>query len=255
MTERIAIVTGGLAGIGLAISQHLIEAGIKVAIGQRDVTSPERLDKAKELLDGNFFAHPLDVKSETSVKEFIEAVEQELGSADILVNSAGVGIQRTVSRHSLEEWNSVIETNLTGPFLMSRACLPSMKEQKWGRIINIASTAATAAMPDYPAYCASKSGLLGLTRAVALEGAPHGVSCLAVSPTWVETDMLHKSAKASAKHNGTKYEEELESIKQANPQNRLVHANEIASLVTFLCGETAPALTMEDIQVNAGAYW
>src|SRR6056297_3189541 len=122
---------------------------------------------------------------------------------------------------------------------MMRACLPGMKARGWGRIVNLASTAATTAVPDHPAYCASKSGVLGLSRAAALEGAPHGVTCVTVSPTWVETDMLHQS--------GHSYEEEIAALAQANPQNRLVQPQEIAALVAFLCSDAAPALTMEDI--------
>ena len=252
---RTAIVTGGLSGIGLSISKHLLAKGMNVAIGQRRAADTGFTDKLFSEHENNLHVATLDVRSEQSVADFVKQTRTRFDNVDILVNSAGVGIHKTVSGHSLDAWNNVIETNLTGCFLTIRECLPHMIENKWGRIINIASTAARAAMPDFPAYCASKAGLLGLSRAVALEGAPHGVSCVAVSPTWVETDMLQQSVKKQAKTNNTSYETEMENIQKANPQNRLVQTDEIASLVTFLCGETAPALTMEDIQINAGAYW
>ncbi|MEM9913100.1 MAG: SDR family oxidoreductase, partial [Pseudomonadota bacterium] len=136
-----------------------------------------------------------------------------------------------------------------------RAVLPAMIEQGYGRIVNIASTAAHTAMADHPAYCASKSGLLGLSRAAALEGAPHGVACITVSPTWVETDMLQHSAALMARENGTDVAEEIADLARANPQNRLVQPEEVAAVVAFACSEQAPALTMEDIQVSAGAHW
>ncbi len=138
---------------------------------------------------------------------------------------------------------------------MMRACLPGMKARGWGRIVNVASTAARTAVADHPAYCASKAGLLGLSRAVALEGAPHGVSCVTVSPTRVETDMLHQSAAIMAQKSARSYEAEIAALAAANPQNRLVQPQEIAALVAFLCSDAAPSLTMEDISVNAGAHW
>ena len=197
----------------------------------------------------------LDVRSESSVDDFCQAVRAETGRIDALVNAAGISAHQTVSGHALGEWQEVIDTNLTGPFLMTRACLPDMIAAGWGRIVNIASTAARTAVADHPAYCASKSGLLGLTRAVALEGAPHGVTCVAVSPTWVETDMLRQSAGIMAKTAGHSTEAEIAALAKANPQNRLVQPSEIAALVGFLCSDAAPALTMEDISVNAGAHW
>ncbi len=130
-----------------------------------------------------------------------------------------------------------------------------MMESKWGRIVNLASTAATTAEPTHAAYCASKSGLLGLTRSVALEGAPIGVTCTSVSPAWVETEMLKNSTEAMAKTSGRSVEEEIKEIETANPQNRLVQTSEAAELVSFLCSDLSPALTMEDIQVNAGSFW
>ena len=121
--------------------------------------------------------------------------------------------------------------------------------------MNIASTAANTAQSTHAAYCASKAGLLGLSRAVALEGASHGVTCTTVSPTWVETEMLHGSIEKMAKRSGRTIADERQTIAKANPQHRLVQPSEIAELVSFLSSDLAPALTMEDIQINAGAFW
>lgn len=252
---RVAIVTGGLAGIGLAIAQALTQAGHTVAIGARRGADKDLKAEVQDKIGPDTFIAPLDVCQKGSVAAFCMAVKNRFGAPLILVNAAGITRHQTVSDHDIDAWNDVIETNLTGSFLMIRALLPDMIDQKWGRVVNIASTAAHTAVADHPAYCASKSGLLGLSRAVALEGAPHGVTCTTVSPTWVETDMLRTSAATMAAQNGTTQADEIATLAQANPQNRLVQPQEIAALVAFLCSDAAPALTMEDIQVNAGALW
>lgn len=253
--QKVAVVTGGLVGIGLAISQALLKSGLRVVIGTRRGGTAEARDVVQRDLGPAASIYPLDVRDETSVTTFCEAVLRDIGEIDILVNSAGVTSHEMLTEQSLSSWRDVLDTNLTGPFLMMRGCLPGMKARGWGRIVNIASTAAHTAVADHPAYCASKAGLLGLSRAAALEGAPHGVSCITVSPTWVETEMLHQSAAIMARKSGRTHEAEIDALAAANPQNRLVQPKEIAALVAFLCTDAAPALTMEDISVNAGAHW
>ena len=253
--SRTAVVTGGLIGIGQAVAKILGQNGFRVAIGARRGGDPQQQSQARALIGANTIIHPLDVRDESSVAAFCKAVEAETGQIDVLVNSAGTSLHQTICGHTLSDWQDVLDTNLTGPFLMTRACLPAMKDAGWGRIVNIASTAARTAAEDHAAYCASTSGLLGLTRAVALEGAPYGVTCNSVSPTWVETDMLRRSAAIMAQKKGRLEADEIAELAQANPQNRLVQPVEIAALVAFLCSDAAPALTMEDISVNAGAHW
>lgn len=255
MTDRVAVVTGGLTGIGHAIVAELKRQNIRVATGARSGGDPNVQTRMQETFGSDILVSALDVSDEASVDAFFDAVTSALGPVDILVNAAGITLHQTTSDHSLTDWTRVIETNLTGPFLTTRAVLPGMMARGWGRIINIGSTAARTAQPDYPAYCASKAGLLGLTRSVALEGAPHGVTCLMVSPTWVETDMLRSSAALMAESRGTTPEDEVAAIAQSNPQNRLVQPQEIAALVAFACSDAATALTMEDIQINACAHW
>lgn len=243
LAGRVAIVTGGASGIGLACAGALAAAGARVAVGSRRGTGRAAL------------AGALDLRDAASVAGFVAAVESALGPPDILVNAAGITLIQTVEGHREADWLDVIDTNLTGPFRMIHAVLPGMKARGRGAIVNIASTAARVAAADHAAYCASKAGLVGLTRAVALEGAPHGVRCVAVSPTWVETEMLRASAATMAQASGRTPAEEVAAIARATPQNRLVQPAEIAALVAFLVSDLAPALTMEDIQVNAGALW
>ncbi len=247
--NKIAIVTGGTSGIGLDVARVLRQRGAIVAIGGRNP------DKHKSLQDSGFLIAHLDVCNTDSVEAFVTLVTDTVGAPDILVNSAGVSVHQQVVGHTDDDWNAVIDTNLNGPFRMIRRCLPHMMNGNWGRIVNIASTAATTAEATHAAYCASKSGLLGLTRSVALEAAHCGVTCTSVSPTWVETEMLRSSMQKMAARSGRTVGEEKKDIEAANPQNRLVQPSEIAELVSFLCSDLSPALTMEDIQVNAGAFW
>ena len=253
--QRIAIITGGFNGIGLASAIALAKNGAKIALGARRGDDPEKIAYAKTKIGADIFTAKLDVADKASVEDFVARVARDLGPANILVNSAGISTHQLVEGHSEDAWLNVININLNGVFRMIRACLPAMKSQGFGRIVNIASTAAHTAMSEYAAYCASKSGLLGLTRAVALEGAAHGICAVSVSPTWVETEMLQATAQEMADKAGISYEQQIAQIAASNPQKRLVKPEELGALVAFCCSDAAAALTMEDICVNAGAHW
>ena len=250
---RIAIITGGFSGIGKAIALALAERGATIAVGAR--RQPAATVEELEAASDRCFFHRLDVGSVDSIAEFVDALAVQHGNADILVNSAGVTAHEFVCGHDEQSWLDVIDINLSGPFRMIRACLPAMKARNWGRIINIGSTAATTASADHAAYCASKSGLLGLNRAVALEGAPHGVSSTVISPTWVQTEMFDSSMAIQASSAGRSSDEEITALVAEQPQKRLVQPRELGALAAFLCHDDALGITMEDIQVNAGALW
>ena len=253
LEDRIAIVTGGFSGIGKAIAMALAERGATIAIGARRL--PEDVVEELDGVVDRLFCQRLDVADVDSIDAFIDGLKRACGDADILVNSAGVTAHEYVCNHDEKSWLDVIDINLSGPFRMIRACLPQMIEQGWGRIINIGSTAATTAVADHAAYCASKSGLLGLSRAVALEGAPHGVSSVVISPTWVQTEMFDNSMSIHARNAGRSVEEEIAALIAEQPQKRLVQPRELGALAAFLCHDDALGITMEDIQLNAGALW
>lgn len=271
LSNRVALVTGGSTGIGRAISLALAEAGASVAVGTLLDTSPRVtevgyrpsssemdavIDAIKQKGTRGFGAH-LNVCEIDSVELFKNKAEAELGPIDILVNVAGIYKRENLVGHRMEHWKSTIETNLTGPFLTTRAFLGGMIERRWGRIINIASTAASVGAVGHGAYCASKAGVLGLTRCTALEGGPYGVTCNAISPGQIDTPSTRLSYDGQKVR--TLSDEQLRASltgwSKTNPQNRLVEANEIASLAVYLCTELAFGISAQDLTVSGGALY
>jgi NAD(P)-dependent dehydrogenase (short-subunit alcohol dehydrogenase family) len=272
LSGRSAVVTGGFSGMGFAIATALAKAGANVAVGSY-VAPPDaaRNDAAYypgadeiERVRTSLAAHGtkvhaahLDVRDAGAIRRFLDAAEAACGPADILVNAAGTTAEQPVCGHADELWLKILDTNLNGAFRMMREVLPGMIERKWGRIVNIGSTAASVGWKDNPAYCASKAGLLGLTRCVALEGAPHGVTCAMVSPTWVETELMRRNVEqvVAREGKGRSPAEAMAEIAAQNPQQRIIQPGEIAGTVAFLCSEAAKGITAENIQITGGALW
>ena len=271
---RSAWVTGGASGIGRAIALASAHAGADVAIGSLiESASVELASNQKVYLVGEeemeqtrteveecsvrAIALPLDVCSETSVQESYHTIVETFGKIDILVNAAGTMGVHLMIDHPDDLWHRTIDINLNGPYRTIKACFPGMVERKWGRIINVASTAATLGKDDHSAYSASKSGLLGLTRCVALEGGAFGVSCNAVSPGWVATPMGSIRVQEKIEEEGVDMtvEEYRAGIARGYPQKRLVTPEEIAATTVFLCREEAFGITAENITVAAGGVW
>ena len=269
---RAAWVTGGATGMGRAIAIALARAGANVAIGSlleggalagsAFTTRPDRhtLDQVADAIRSNnvrCYAGPLDLRRNESIDAFHEIAVRELGSIDILVNAAGVAAQEAIVGHSDDTWQNVIDVNLSGAYRTIKRCLGPMMERRWGRIVNIASTAANVGWPRHGAYCASKAGLLGLTRCVALEGAEHGVTCNAINPGSVGTELMRLDVMRQIEQHGQDgtIEENFARIAAAMPQRRLIEPEEIAALTVFLCRPEALGLTMEDLTVSAGALW
>lgn len=272
LSGRSAVVTGGLSGQGFEIAKALAARGAHVAVGsflrasqlnQSDAAyypqECEINDLVKQLkkFGTKVYAGHLDVRDVLAVRSFSDAAAKWCGPADILINAAGTTAEQGVCGHSDELWHKIIDTNLTGAFRMTREFLPGMIERRWGRIINIGSTAASVGWKDNPAYCASKSGLLGFTRCVALEGAPHGVSCTMISPTWVETELMHRNASQIAEREGQGRSgaDIVAEIACTNPQQRVIQPLEVAALVAYLCADESFGITGENIQITGGAVW
>jgi 3-hydroxybutyrate dehydrogenase len=253
--NKIAIVTGGLSGMGLATARRLATDGTTVVVGARSAGDAAYVSKILGSEQGNIHAAELDVRSSESVDTFVANVAETHGSVDILVNAAGVYEEAAVIDHPDTIWDDHIDTNLSGSFRTIRAVMPYMKRGGWGRIVNIASVAAHNGMANNAAYCTSKAGLLGLGRCVSLEGAALGITCVSISPTWVETEMLRRFINADIASTGQSLEEVRAEYAKSNPQNQLVQPSEVAELAAFLVSDAARALTMEDYQINAGSLW
>jgi NAD(P)-dependent dehydrogenase (short-subunit alcohol dehydrogenase family) len=273
LAGRVAMVTGGASGMGRAMALAFASAGADVAIGSllADKTGrktdgeivylagQQELETTKAEIETHgvrAVAMGLDVASDESVHAFYEAVVAELGNVGILANAAGITAEQTIVGHPDPLWHKVIDVNLNGTYRTIKCVLPSMIECRWGRIITIASTAASVGAATSGAYCASKAGVVGLTRCVALEGAAHGVTCNAISPTWVDTgfgrDCMSHIAEVQEHRSCAEY---LADIEKTNPQGRLIKPEEIGALALFLCRDEAFGITMQDLTVSAGSLW
>lgn len=252
---KVAIITGGLSGMGLAIAKRLHASGTVVCIGARRGADADVVSKLHADIGAPVFVAALDVRDSQSVADFVARVVTAHGTVDILVNTAGVYEEAPIIDHLDDMWEATIDTNLTGTFKMIRAVMPIMQAQSWGRIVNLASVAAHNGMANNAAYCASKAGLLGLGRCVSIEGAAHGITCTSISPTWVETEMLKQFVDQEIADTGAPRAQVQAKYEASNPQGALVQPDEIAQLVAFLVSDAGRAITMEDIQVNAGSLW
>jgi NAD(P)-dependent dehydrogenase (short-subunit alcohol dehydrogenase family) len=269
-----AWVTGGASGMGRATALALARLGASVAIGslvasQRDVvlenqnchTPPDakltEVEAEIAALGVNAMALRLDVCSNDSVTASYNEIIKRFGKIDILINAAGSSTRMLMVNHSDDLWHRMMDVNLTGTYRTIKLCLPGMIERRWGRIINFASTAANLGYPTRSAYCASKSGILGLTRCVALEGAPYGVSCNAINPGYVDTDSSYSAAKQAIAMEGLNIsvEEYRENIACNLPQKRFLEPAEVAELAVFLCRDEAFGITGQDVTIAMGSLW
>ncbi len=272
LAGRAAMVTGGGSGQGRAIALALARAGADVAIGSltRGQAMPDRADtyfppadelervrREIEALGVRAMARDLDVRSNDSVQAFFDAALGAFGKVDILANAAGVSLEQPMVGHRDDLWDLVIDVNLNGCYRTIKRVLPGMIAQAWGRIVNIASTSASVGAKDNAAYAASKSAVLGLTRCVALEGAPHGVSCNAISPGFVETGMMRKALASMVAAEGRQRtpEQYIAEVIATYPQRRIIQPEEIGAVAAYLCRDAAFGITGEDITVAAGALW
>lgn len=270
---RTALVTGGASGMGRAMALKFAEAGANVAIGsllsnKKDsktegelVNMPgmEEMDRTKgeiEAFGVRAIAVELDVTSVESCTNFYQEALSAFGKVDILANAAGITAEHGVVDHPDSLWHKVMDVNANGPYRMTKLCLPGMMKNKWGRIINISSTAGNVGAPMSPAYCASKAAVLGLTRAVALEGAAHGVTANAICPGWTETTFGKEwMGDIAEKQMSMKGDELIAQEKASNPQGRLIQPGEIGAMAAFLCREEAFGVTGQDLTISGGSLW
>jgi 3-hydroxybutyrate dehydrogenase len=233
LAGRVAVVTGAGRGIGAATARALADTGLSVVVAARNRDQIERQAAALVALGHEAKAVVCDVTSEASVQSLARDAAQ-LGPVAVLVNNAGTAASMPVVRTSLEDWNRLIAVNATGAFLCTRAFLPGMLERRWGRVVNVASTAGLRGGKYLAAYSAAKHALIGLTRSVAAEVAGSGVTVNAVCPGFVDTEMTAETVDRIVAKTGRTREEALAAALASEGQTRLISAAEVAAAVVSL---------------------
>ena len=244
LNGRSALVTGGSRGIGKACCELLARAGARVAVNYR-VERPwaELLVRSIEEQGGEAFTLAADIAVREEAEMMVDETVDRFGGLDILVNNAGIWKGSPIEEMSDGEWNEMLGVNLTGTFHMIRAAVPHMKAAGTGRIINISSTAGQRGESFHAHYAASKSAVIGLTKSLAAELAPHGILTNCVAPGWVDTDMTEESLES----------EGGEAVLATIPLNRVARPEEIAGAVLFLASDLATFVNGEVLNVNGGA--
>jgi NAD(P)-dependent dehydrogenase (short-subunit alcohol dehydrogenase family) len=245
-----ALVTGAGRGIGAAIVRSLASAGADVTLLGRSRADLEVV--AAELGAVRRGCQVADVSDGGSVRAAVSAARAAIGPITVLVNNAGQALSGPFGNTSDALWQSMLSVNLTGTFLCMRECLPDMLKAGFGRIVNVASTAGLIGYPYVSAYCASKHGVIGLTRAVALETARRNVTVNAVCPGYTDTDLVRTAVANISAKTGRGDEEALAELISHNPQGRLVTPEEVADTVRWLCLRSTGSVTGQSIAVAGG---
>ncbi len=244
---RVALVTGGSTGIGRATALGFARGGVHIAFNYLDTGAASRRAavETEELLAEHgvrVLARSGDVRDSAWVREFVSSAREQLGGLHFLVNNAGVGRDRALWRMSDEEWGSVIDTNLTGAFHFTREVAPHLREQEFGKIVNLSSVHGLSSEFGLANYCSSKAGLIGLTRSTAVELGPSNVNVNAVAPGYIRTTRLTERVPA----------ELLDRARERSVLGRLGDPQDVVSVILFLCSEMARHITGAVIPVDGG---
>lgn len=244
MRDKIALVTGGSRGIGRAIALRLAKEGAHVVFlyAGNGQAAQNTLDELLAM-GGKAMAIQCDISNLSAVQEAFARIKQEWGTVDILVNNAGITMDGLTPRMSQESFDRVIQVNLNGAFYLIRTAYGDFLRKRWGRIVNISSVSGLMGNPGQANYSAAKAGLIGLTKTIAKELAARNITCNAVAPGFIETDMTEKMGS-----------ELVEKAAQAIPMKRMGTAEEIAAAVAFLCSNEAGYITGAVLQVDGGLY-
>jgi 3-oxoacyl-[acyl-carrier protein] reductase len=243
MSNRTALVTGASRGIGKACALVLGGAGIRVVLAARTADKLEEAAAEIQSIGGEAFVVEMDLMNRESIKTAIGKASKEFGRIDILVNNAGITKDQLAVRMKQQDWESVIQTNLSGSFYAIQEVLQPMMRERWGRIVNISSVVGEKGNPGQANYVASKAGLIGLTKSLAQEVGSRNITVNAVAPGFIETDMTHVLP-----------DELKQKMIDATPLRRMGKAEEIAAAVKFLVSDEAAFITGHVLDVNGGIY-
>ena len=244
--ERVAIVTGGASGIGLAISERLAADGHAVAIFDLNLEGANDAAAKIEASGGTAAGFAVDVTDRAAIDAGVVALKERFAAPTILVNNAGLDGFDPFLKISLEKWNRIIEVNLTGTFNCCQAVIPEMIDAGWGRIVNISSSSTHGGQPFMSHYVSAKSGVIGLTKSLALEFGPKGITVNTIPPSFIDTPML-RAAEAKGYLGGT-----VEDHESRTPVRRAGRPEDIAAATSFLVREEAGYITGQIIGVNGG---
>lgn len=251
--KKEVLITGATGGIGQALAAEFARAGATVIISARSEDKLQTLAERLKREGGQALALCCDVRERKQVDALANAINERVGTVQILINNAGIAPAASFLEMADSLWDDVVAVNLTGTYNCCKTFLPGMIESGWGRIINIASTVGKIAYSHVSAYTASKHGVLGLTRSLALETAKLGVTVNAICPGYVDTELTRKSAEVMAQKTGKNVTEILAFFAKSSPQNRLIAPEEVAGLALMLASENARGITGQAINVDGGA--
>ena len=240
---HVAVVTGASKGLGRAIAEALAEAGADVVLVARNEPLLNEVVLGIQGRGGNAAHVVADVTDETAPGYVEQAVLDSFGVCDILVNNAGINNRKPIEDMSVDDWHEILEVNLSGPFMMSRAFVPGMKSKNWGRIVNMTSIMSHVSLPSRTGYSTTKAGLLGFTKSLALELAPHNITVNGISPGPFATEMNRPLIEDPEKNR-----QFLERL----PVGRWGNVDEIGLLAVYICSEGAGFLTGTDIVIDGG---
>ena len=240
---HIAVITGASKGLGREMAEALAAAGAKVVLVARNEALLTEVVRGIRARGGTADSMQADVTDEAAAVEVDQFAREAFGVCDILINNAGINNRKPIEEMSFDEWHEIIEVNLTGPFLMSRGLVPGMKAQNWGRIINMTSIMSHVSLPNRTGYSTTKAGLLGFTKALALELAPHNITVNGISPGPFATEMNRPLIEDPDKNS-----QFLSSI----PVGRWGKVEEIGELAVYMCSDGAGFLTGTDVVIDGG---
>jgi len=252
---KVAVVTGSTSGIGLGIARALASEGCGIMMN--GFGEPAEIEQIRSGLEEEFaisaLFHGADLSKADQCAQFISDAESRFGHVDILVNNAGIQHVSPIENFPIDRWDAIIAINLSSAFHTIRAALPGMKRAGWGRIINIASTHALVASANKSAYVAAKHGILGLTKAAALELAGSGVTCNAICPGWVLTPLVRKQIEARAERERISIEQaEHDLLIEKQPSGMFTTVEQVGALAVFLCSPAANNITGAPLPIDGG---